>query len=99
MKPVLSFGNGKSVWILLAAAITTFSVGCASSSGDGGDSASSCAFLVEYDKHRYIGTDNTNISVGDELGTATRPACDDTPNDNSDDETTASSTTAYTVEA
>ncbi|OEJ36196.1 hypothetical protein AR457_33745 [Streptomyces agglomeratus] len=84
--------------MLVAAAITTLSVGCASSSGGGGESASTCAFMVEYDKRRYIGTDNTDISVGDELGAASRPPCDDTPNDNSDGKTTASSTTAYTVE-
>ncbi|OEJ29899.1 hypothetical protein AS594_33585 [Streptomyces agglomeratus] len=83
--------------MLVAAAITTLSVGCASSSGGGGESASTCAFMVEYDKRRYI-ADNTDISVGDELGAASRPPCDDTPNDNSDGKTTASSTTAYTVE-
>ncbi|MGX1886287.1 DUF6281 family protein [Streptomyces sp. NPDC055287] len=53
---------------------------------------------MEYDKRTYIGTDNTDIPVGDKLGAATRPPCDDTPNDDSDGRTKASSTTAYTVE-
>ncbi|MGX1887796.1 DUF6281 family protein [Streptomyces sp. NPDC055287] len=98
MKPVLPFSRSEHVWMLLAAATATLSVGCASSSSDNGDSASSCAFLVEYEKRRYVGTDNTDISVGEELGAATRPPCDDTPNDDSDGRTKASSTTAYAVE-
>ncbi|MBA4862226.1 hypothetical protein H1V43_12675 [Streptomyces sp. PSKA54] len=73
------------------------SASCASPSGGGG-SASSCAFLVEYENRTYSGMANVDFTVGDKLGSATLPPCDDTPNDDDDGRTAPASTTAYAVE-
>ncbi|WP_128433345.1 DUF6281 family protein [Streptomyces cyaneus] len=62
--------------LLLAAA-----VGCAESGGTGGSPAASCAYLVTYDGRTYLDVANVDFTVGEKLGTATIPACDDTPND------------------
>ncbi len=84
------------MWTLLAAVTVTASVACTSSSG-GVESASSCAFLVDYETRRYSEVANVDFTVGEKLGTATHPPCDDTPN-NDDDGSTATPTTAYEVE-
>ncbi|MER5387243.1 DUF6281 family protein [Streptomyces sp. NPDC002688] len=94
MKAVLPSRRG-SVGMLLAAAVLTVSVACTSSSDDGA-SASSCAFLVDYQNHEYSDVANVDFTVGDKLGPATLPSCDDTPNDD-DDAQTPTSTTAYAV--
>ncbi|MGX1668096.1 DUF6281 family protein [Streptomyces sp. NPDC055400] len=96
MKALFRVGQSGSVWILLAAAAVAVSAACTSSSG-GGDSASSCAFLVEYKNRTYSDVANVDFSVGEKLGTATLPPCDDTPNDD-DDGAPATLTTAYAVE-
>ena len=44
--------------------------------------AGSCAFVVEYDGHRYLGNAAAVAPVeGRPLGTATQPGCQDTPNE------------------
>ncbi|WP_406326665.1 DUF6281 family protein [Streptomyces sp. NBC_00203] len=83
--------------MLLAAATIAVSVACTSSS-EGGESASSCVFLIKYENRTYSDVANVDFTVGDKLGGATRPPCDDTPNDDGDGRTTAASTTAYAVE-
>jgi len=45
----------------------------------GGGAAASCAMLVEYDGHRYLGTAVEAAAVpGDSIGNATIPPCNDT---------------------
>ena len=58
--------------VLLAAA-----VGCS----DGGSSAASCAGLVTFQNRDYLPTTNEDFTLGEKLGTAAVPECDDTPND------------------
>ncbi|MGW1028738.1 DUF6281 family protein [Streptomyces sp. NPDC002577] len=97
MKAALAVGRSGSTWALLAAATTiTVSVACTPLSG-GGESAASCAFVVEYENRTYSDVANVDFTVGDKLGTATQPPCDDTPNDD-DDGSPATPTTAYAVE-
>jgi hypothetical protein len=59
--------------LLLAAA-----AGCTES---GGAAEASCAYLVTYDSRTYLDVANVDFTIGEKLGTATIPACDDTPND------------------
>ncbi|MEV5531465.1 DUF6281 family protein [Streptomyces prunicolor] len=74
--------------VLLAAA-----VGCS----DGGSSAASCAGLVTFQNRGYLPTVDEDFTVGEQLGTATVPECDDTPND-PDVAVPEGKTTAYAVE-
>ncbi|CAM5280374.1 DUF6281 family protein [Streptomyces chartreusis] len=46
-----------------------------------GTAAASCAYMVTYADRTYLGTADTDFTVGKKLGTATVPECDDTPND------------------
>ncbi|MGX5182730.1 DUF6281 family protein [Streptomyces avermitilis] len=94
-KAVLPIGRTGSVWMLSAAFLVTMSVACTSS--DGGASASSCAYLVEYQNRTYAGSEARDFTLGDKLGAATLPPCDDTPNDDSDGRTTPTPTTAYAI--
>jgi hypothetical protein len=88
----------KAVRVVLVAVAATVSVGCSSGSGDGDGGAASCAYVVEYENRTYLGRGETDIPVEDVLGTATKPACDDTPDDDSDGETAPTSLTAYAVQ-
>jgi hypothetical protein len=98
MAEVLAAGRGRFVRVLSAAAVVAVSVGGCTSVSGGGDSAASCAFLVEYENRTYSDVANIDFTVGDELGAATLPTCDDTPNDHDDGETAPAATTAYAVE-
>ncbi|HKG19300.1 MAG TPA: DUF6281 family protein [Candidatus Limnocylindrales bacterium] len=44
----------------------------------GGVSSASCAMLVEYDGHTYLGTAVEAVVAGDSIGNATIPPCNDT---------------------
>ncbi|MFD9466572.1 DUF6281 family protein [Streptomyces sp. NPDC060027] len=94
MKAVLPSRRGP-VGMLLAAAVLAVSVACTPSSDDG-TSASSCVFLVDYQNHEYSDVANVDFTVGDKLGPATLPSCNDTPDDD-DDAQPPSPTTAYAV--
>ncbi|MEV0222156.1 DUF6281 family protein [Streptomyces sp. NPDC050704] len=98
MKAVLPIGRAGSVRTLLSAALVIMSVAC-TSSGDsgGGEPASSCASRVEYQGRMYWGTAAGDFTLGKKLGAATRPPCDDTPNDDGDGEITPTSTTVYAI--
>ncbi|WP_406130368.1 DUF6281 family protein [Streptomyces sp. NBC_00989] len=99
MKAVLPFGGTVSGWALPAAVLVTMSVACTSSSDSGdGESASSCAYVVEYQSHEYSGTEATDFTIGDKLGAATVPPCDDTPSDDNGGRTAATWATAYAIE-
>ncbi|MFF4830619.1 DUF6281 family protein [Streptomyces sp. NPDC001315] len=96
MKAVLPVGRHGSAWALLAAVVVTTSAACTSPGS--GESESSCAALVDYRNHRYVGAAAGEFTIGDELGAATIPPCDDTPNSDSDRSTQPTSTTVYAVE-
>ncbi|MFD5103623.1 DUF6281 family protein [Streptomyces albidochromogenes] len=89
--------SGAAVWALLAATAVVTCAAC-TTTGHDGESASSCAFVVEYENRTYSDVANVDFTVGAEIGTAALPPCDDTPNDNDDGRTTPASTTAYAVE-
>ena len=73
--------------VLLAAA-----VGCS----DGGSSAASCTGLVTFRDRGYLPTTNEDFTLGEKLGTATVPECDDT--NDPDVAVPEGTTTAYVVE-
>ncbi|MEU6260410.1 DUF6281 family protein [Streptomyces sp. NPDC047043] len=99
MKAIPPIGRTGIAWTLLAAVLVTMSVACSSSSDSGGgESASSCAYRVEYQSHTYSGAEAKDFTLGDKLGAATLPPCDDTPNDDSNGQTKPTSTTAYAIE-
>ncbi|WP_328501078.1 DUF6281 family protein [Streptomyces sp. NBC_00457] len=99
MKAALPIGRTGSVWTLLSAVLVTMSVACTSSSdSDGGESASSCAYRAEYQNRTYSGAEVRGFTLGNKLGAATLPPCDDTPSDDSDGQATPTSTTAYAIE-
>ncbi|MEU2265235.1 DUF6281 family protein [Streptomyces olindensis] len=82
-------GRGPT-WALLAAALAPLSAGCTSTPpGDDARPEASCAYVVEYDSRTYLGREETDVPVGKSLGSATRPACDDTPGDGDDGEAPA----------
>ncbi|MER6633814.1 DUF6281 family protein [Streptomyces sp. NPDC000987] len=91
-------GGTGAVRVLAAVVAAATAAGCtaAGSGGDGG-SASSCAYLVVYQERTYAGTEVAGFTIGDELGAATIPPCDDTPDDDSDGRTTPDLTTAYSI--
>lgn len=99
MKAVLPIGGTASVWAVLGAVLVAMSVACSSSAdGDDGESAGSCAYLVEYRSRTYAGTEATDFTVGDRLGVATVPPCDDTGGSDRGGETAPTSATAYAIE-
>ncbi|MFE5923769.1 DUF6281 family protein [Streptomyces sp. NPDC056468] len=70
--------------LLMAALLVTAAVGCTEAGGaaeGGGAAEASCAYVVTYANRSYLDVANTDFTVGKKLGTATIPACDDTPND------------------
>ncbi|UUU23807.1 DUF6281 family protein [Streptomyces sp. DSM 40750] len=79
---------GSRVRAALAALVTTpLAVGCTAMSG-GGESAASCAFVVEYEGHEYMGMDSGEFEVGAKVGTALAPPCNDTGGDGWDESRT-----------
>ncbi|WP_406414408.1 DUF6281 family protein [Streptomyces sp. NBC_01614] len=69
--------------LLMAALLLGTAVGCTETGGaePGGAAEASCAYVVTYGNRSYQDVANTDFTVGKKLGTATIPACDDTPND------------------
>ncbi|AZQ37003.1 hypothetical protein EJ357_29080 [Streptomyces cyaneochromogenes] len=64
--------------LVVTALLLSAVVGCAES---GGAAEASCAHMVTYGGRSYLGVANIDFAVGERLGTATVPECDDTPND------------------
>ncbi|MFJ5266247.1 DUF6281 family protein [Streptomyces sp. NPDC088387] len=89
--------RSRPAWALLVAAGVTVCVGCAAPDGGGGEASASCAALVEYGNSRYVGTEAKGFALGERLGAASLPPCDDTPGDDSDGETAPTPTTAYEI--
>ncbi|MER5944286.1 DUF6281 family protein [Streptomyces sp. NPDC001928] len=69
--------------LLPAALLLLVAVGCAQQGVTEPDGAAqaSCAYVVTYAERSYLGVANTDFTVGEKLGTATVPECDDTPGD------------------
>ncbi|GAA3496489.1 hypothetical protein GCM10019016_035900 [Streptomyces prasinosporus] len=63
----------------LAAAAVAGSAACTSSGG--GRAEASCAFRVEYDERVYADVAGAEFEVGEALGPAVLPPCDDSPGD------------------
>ncbi|CCK28280.1 putative secreted protein [Streptomyces davaonensis JCM 4913] len=85
---------------LLMAGITALAlgaVGCAETSDDTGEAAASCAYVIDYDNRHYSDVANIDYRLGEKLGTATQPPCDDTPG-HGDDGEPAHRITAYAVQ-
>jgi len=78
--------------LVMTLAVLTAALGC----GSGGEAAASCAGLVVYEDRDYLPTPDEEFTVGEPLGTASIPECDDTPNDDGV-AVPADTTTAYTV--
>ncbi|WP_031477774.1 DUF6281 family protein [Streptomyces bicolor] len=70
--------------LIMTSLLLATAVGCAASGGAGGAAEASCAYLVTYDGRSYLDVANVDFTVGEKLGTATVPGCDDTPNDPGD---------------
>ncbi|MFE7268954.1 DUF6281 family protein [Streptomyces sp. NPDC057623] len=94
MTNALQDGRRLLVTALLPAAVA---VGCAGPADTGGTAEASCAYLVTYDGRTYLDVANVEFTVGEKLGTATIPRCDDTPNDPGD-AVPERGITAYAVE-
>ncbi|WP_409468859.1 DUF6281 family protein [Streptomyces sp. HC307] len=80
---------------LVAAVTVAVSAACASPSG--GESEAACAFRVEYDKRMYSDMANAEFKVGEKLGPALIPPCDDSPDDGRG-QASPDSTVAYEIE-
>lgn len=83
---------------LLALAVLMLSAACTTSGDSGGESEASCAYVVMYQNRTYSALPNAKITVGEKLGPATRPPCNDTPNDPKDEPTAPAPVAAYAVE-
>ncbi|MCX4857445.1 DUF6281 family protein [Streptomyces canus] len=79
--------------LVMTVAMPAVVLGCSS----GGEAAASCAGVVTYENRDYLPTQDEDFTVGERLGTARIPECDDTPND-PDVAVPEGTTTAYLVE-
>ncbi|QNP72579.1 hypothetical protein IAG44_26235 [Streptomyces roseirectus] len=77
------------------AVVLCLASGC-SLAGGGGEGAASCAFVADYDGRRYSGLYGAEFTLGEAVGTAVLPACDDTGGDG-DPGVGAREVTAYAV--
>ncbi|MFC8424855.1 DUF6281 family protein [Streptomyces sp. NPDC057236] len=66
--------------LLLGAAVLMSAAACTSGGGSdgGGEQAASCAYRVLYQDRMYRDVADVRFTVGEELGSATLPPCDDT---------------------
>ncbi|CAM5387204.1 DUF6281 family protein [Streptomyces hirsutus] len=81
--------------LVLAGAALVMVTGCAAGGG-GGEASGSCAYVVAYGERAYWGIDGGDFEVGEAVGVARKPPCDDTPSDG-DDGVPAEKLTAYRV--
>ncbi|MEU6243491.1 DUF6281 family protein [Streptomyces sp. NPDC047024] len=75
------YRRDRALGALLAAAAVALCASCAGASAavDGG-TAASCAYRVEYGHRQYADVPHARFEVGERLGPAVVPPCDDTPN-------------------
>ncbi|GGM02518.1 hypothetical protein GCM10010129_52280 [Streptomyces fumigatiscleroticus] len=81
-----------SVMVMAVAVLTA----ACSAQGGGEEGAGSCAFTATYGGRTYTGVANVDFTLGDALGTAEFPPCDDTGR--ADDAAVHEPTTAYAVD-
>ncbi|MEU3891592.1 DUF6281 family protein [Streptomyces sp. NPDC029041] len=86
----------RSVLALLTAAAAA-SVSACEPEADSGEAAPSCVYVVTYDGRTYRDVANVEFTVGNALGTATRPPCHDTGGRSSVGEPSTTET-AYAVD-
>ncbi|MFF7546034.1 DUF6281 family protein [Streptomyces canus] len=67
--------------LVMTVAMLTVVLGCSSGDPSGGGAAVSCAGVVTFENRDYLPTQDEDFTVGERLGTARIPECDDTPND------------------
>ncbi|MGY1580036.1 DUF6281 family protein [Streptomyces sp. MN13] len=72
-------------------------MGCTVAGGGGeAEAEASCAYVVTYRGHAYVGAEHGDFEVGERIGTAAKPPCDDTPGDD-DPGTPPTTLNAYRV--
>jgi hypothetical protein len=86
----------RSVLALLTAAAAA-SLSACEPAEDSGEAAPSCVYVVTYEGRTYRDVANVEFTVGNELGTATQPPCDDTGGHNRGEEPSTTHT-AYAVD-
>ncbi|MFB6850208.1 DUF6281 family protein [Streptomyces sp. NPDC056373] len=86
----------RSVLVLLTAAAAA-AVSACEPEEDSGEAAASCVYVVTYEGRTYRDVANVDFTVGNELGTATQPPCDDTGGRNAGEEPSTTET-AYAVD-
>ncbi|MET9731447.1 DUF6281 family protein [Streptomyces sp. NPDC006458] len=80
-------------WGLLMVTLAGCTVG-----GGGGEGEASCVHLVMYQGRRYVGHAPGDVEVGERLGAAVRPGCDDTGGYPDDPGTPDERVTAYAIQ-
>ncbi|MFF0090772.1 DUF6281 family protein [Streptomyces canus] len=83
--------------LVMTVAMLAVVVGCSSGDPSGGEAAASCAGVVTHENRDYLPSQDEDFTVGERLGTARIPECDDTPND-PDVAIPEDTTNAYLVE-
>ncbi|MEV0014851.1 DUF6281 family protein [Streptomyces tendae] len=78
---------------MIVAALTT----ACTAQGGGGETEGSCAIAALYEGRTYTQVANVDFTVGEALGLAEFPPCDDTPG-HDDDDAGSEPATAYAVD-
>ncbi|MEU1123661.1 DUF6281 family protein [Streptomyces sp. NPDC005899] len=99
------FARSVSVRAALAAVTLIMSTSCAGAGTSQGGADSSCAALLEYEGHTYLGHglypddagDSDDVKAGRRLGAGAIPECDDTP-DVDDQHAASEPVTVYAIE-
>ncbi|MEU6542749.1 DUF6281 family protein [Streptomyces sp. NPDC046859] len=81
-----------SVMVMVVAVLTA----ACSAQGGGGEAEGDCAIVATYGDRTYTEVANVDFRIGDALGTAEFPPCNDTPS--VDDDTAGHEATAYAVD-
>ncbi|WP_448317231.1 DUF6281 family protein [Streptomyces sp. CO7] len=100
-----SITGSTSVRAAIAAAALIMSTSCAGAGITQSGADGSCAALLVYGGHTYLGHalhpddegDSEDVRAGKRLGTGTSPGCDDTPNDD-EQRSTSEPVNVYAIE-
>ncbi|MDW4908990.1 DUF6281 family protein [Streptomyces sp. ADMS] len=87
--------SGRFAGAMLAAAMA--SAACSSGSSGADEGAASCAYLIRYEGRTYQDVANVEFTIGQHLGDATLPACNDTGGQD-DAQESGTTLTAYEVD-
>ncbi|MFI7349398.1 DUF6281 family protein [Streptomyces sp. NPDC049936] len=85
----------RSASAVLMAVVATSAAACTSEDNSAEDTAS-CVYQVTYDGRTYQDVSSVEFTVGAELGSATKPPCDDTGQQQGEE--AATTETAYAVD-